>query len=101
MNPREMKNARTMSQITRFPNPERAWVMVRVPVMAVAVIPTIATAPMGSGFRMIPTMVAMKMASRCIPAGSTPEGAGQNQITAPRTRGMDKIRGAELANRTS
>ena len=90
MNPREMKNARTISQMTRFPNPERAWLMVRVLVMAVAAIPTMATAPMGSGFRMIPTMVAMKIASRCIAAGSTPEGAGTNQITAPRARGMAK-----------
>src|ERR1035437_6240438 len=65
--PREMKNARTISQITTSENPLIESAMLSVRLTAVTPIPIIATAPMGSGLRMIPTIVVTKMANRCSP----------------------------------
>src|SRR5512133_2030884 len=67
MKPREMKNARTMSQIVTSENPLMESAMPSVPDRAVIAIPTMATAPMGSALTMIPTMVLTKMAKRCSP----------------------------------
>jgi hypothetical protein len=43
-------------------------------------MPIIAIAPIGKGFRMMPTIVAMKIANKCQALGSTPTGLGTNQI---------------------
>ena len=94
MNPREMKKARTISQMTLLPKPLNESVTPSVPDAAVAQMPMKATAPMGSGFRMIPTIVATKIASRCIAAGSTPSGAGTNQSAHASTIGVKKVRAA-------
>ncbi len=67
MKPREIMKARTMSQITTSPKPLRESPMPRVPDTAVAPMPIMATAPMGSGARMIPAMVVTKMANRWRP----------------------------------
>ena len=67
MKPREMKKASTINQITTSEKPLSASAMGRVPLTAVRAIPTMATAPMGSGLRMMPIMVVMKMARRCRP----------------------------------
>ena len=67
MKPREMKKASTMSQITTSENPLSASAMGSVPLRAVMAMPRAAMAPMGIGLRMMPTMVAMKIARRCRP----------------------------------
>jgi len=59
--------------------------MVSVPVRAVTAIPIIAIAPIGSGFRIMPTIVATKIANKCQALGSTPAGAGMSQIPAVRS----------------
>ncbi len=91
MNPREMKKASTISQMTVLPNPESASPMVSVPVAAVAAMPTIATAPMGRGLSMIPMIVATKMASRWIAFGSTPSGAGRNHNATAAATGASSL----------
>jgi hypothetical protein len=55
--------------------------LVRVPLSAVAATPIIAMAPIGRGLRMIPTLVATKIANKCHALGWTPSGAGTKQIT--------------------
>ena len=67
MKPREIMKARTMSQITTSPKPLRDSPMPSVPDTAVTPMPIMATAPMGSGARMMPTMVVTKMAKRWRP----------------------------------
>ena len=83
MNPRETKNAITISHITRSPKPLTDCSTVSVPVRLVAVSPNTATTPIGNGLVMMPTMVAMKMASRCQAWISTPSGGGVNHTTTP------------------
>ena len=67
MKPREMKKARTMSQITTSEKPLMESAMLRVPVRVVAAMPMMATAPMGRALTMMPAMVATKRAKRCRP----------------------------------
>ena len=83
MKPREMKKPITTSQMTLLPKPLKDSLIVRVPVRAVAIIPSTATAPMGRGLAIIPTMVATKIASRRHALMSTPSGGGTNQIATP------------------
>lgn len=45
--------------------------------------PSMATAPRGSGFVMMPTIVPINTASRCHACIVTPTGGGMNQIRAP------------------
>ena len=78
MNPREMKKAITINQMTLLPKPLKASLMVSVPVTAVRAIPNRGTAPMRRGLAMIPTTVATKMAKRCHALISTPAGTGLN-----------------------
>ena len=67
MKPRANMKATMMSQRVFSAKPLRLSVTGRVPVMAVRPTPIMATAPMGSGRRMMPRMVATKMAKRCRP----------------------------------
>ncbi len=83
MNPREIKNAMTISQMVEFWKPLKASSMDKVLVRTVAMMARIATEPMGRGFHIRPTMVATKIANRCQACFSTPGGVGKNQITAP------------------
>ncbi|MEZ4560841.1 MAG: hypothetical protein R2854_31130 [Caldilineaceae bacterium] len=73
----------TISQIVELPNPLSESPMLKVPVSAVTVIPVSATAPMGMGFKMMPTMVPTKIANKCQASMATPSGGGINQMTAP------------------
>lgn len=57
--------------------------MVRVLVMVATESDMMAIAPIGSGFNMTPTIVAMKIASRCQPCGVSSSGLGQYQIAMP------------------
>src|SRR5664279_3284598 len=67
MKPRANMKATMMSQRVFSAKPLRLSATFRVPVMAVSATPMMATAPMGRGRRMIPRMVATKMAKRCRP----------------------------------
>lgn len=57
--------------------------MDKVRVRTVAVSPIITTAPIGSGCKMSPIIVDMKMANRCHASGSISVGWGENQIVTP------------------
>ena len=78
-----MKKAATTSQTTVLPKPAVASAIVRVPESTAKAAATKATAPIGMGRRMIPTIVATKMANRCHARGSTPDGIGTNQSAVP------------------
>ena len=53
IDPCEIKNAATISQIVLLLKPLRAWLMVSVPLSAVAAMPNRAMAPMGKGLAII------------------------------------------------
>ena len=78
-----MKNAATTSHTTVAPKPAVASPMVRVPDITAKATATNAMAPIGSGRRMIPTMVATNTASSCHARGSTPAGVGTSHSAAP------------------
>ncbi|MNR43469.1 hypothetical protein D3C85_1620920 [compost metagenome] len=52
-------------------------------VKAVKAMAIIHMVPIGAAFRIIPKMVATNMANKCQASGTTPFGAGINQIAAP------------------
>lgn len=83
MKPRAKKNARAMSQGIGSPKAENAAANVRVLVSTEAPRPKRATAPRGSGWVMIPTIVARKMARSCQASRETPDGTGTNQRITP------------------
>lgn len=83
MNPRAKKKARAMSHGIGSPKAEKAAEKVRVLVRTEAPRPMSATAPSGSGWVMIPTIVARKMASSCHALRETPLGTGTNQRITP------------------
>lgn len=83
MNPRAKKKARAMSQGMGSPKAEKAAENVNVLVKTEAPRPSRATAPRGSGWAMIPTMVARKMASNCHAFLETPDGTGTNHRINP------------------
>ncbi|GER55067.1 O-Glycosyl hydrolases family 17 protein [Striga asiatica] len=83
INPRAKKKASAISQGIGSPKAEKAAAKVRVLVRTHAPRPRRATAPSGSGWVMIPTMVARKMASSCQATRETPSGAGTNQRMTP------------------
>ncbi len=67
VNPSEMKNAATISQMVGSEKPPSATSGSSVPVIIAAVRPTRATAPSGSGCRIRPSTVPVKMASSAHP----------------------------------
>lgn len=83
MNPLAKKNASAISHGIGSPKAENAAEKVRVLVRTEAPNPNNATAPRGSGWVMIPTIVARKIASSCHAFLETPEGTGTNQIIIP------------------
>lgn len=83
MNPRAKKKARAMSQGIGSPKAEKAAAKVRVLVRTEAPSPRRATAPRGSGWVMIPTMVARKIARSCHALRVTPSGTGRNHTITP------------------
>lgn len=83
MNPRAKKKARAMSHGIGSPKAENAAENVRVLVKTEAPRPIRATAPRGSGWVMIPTTVARKMASNCHAFFETPAGVGTNHRITP------------------
>ena len=66
-----------------LPKPAVASAMVKVPERTAKAAAANATAPIGMGRSMIPTIVATKTASRCHARGSTPDGTGTSQSAAP------------------
>ena len=72
-----------MSQTVLLANPARASPILRTPVMVVTITPMITTAPMGTGLRISPKMVAAKIARRCQASGLTPAGMGEYQMITP------------------
>lgn len=72
-----------MSQGMGSPKAEKAAEKVRVLVRTEAPSPSKATAPRGSGWVIIPTMVARKIASNCHAFRETPDGTGRNHIMIP------------------
>lgn len=95
MKPRAKKKARAMSQGMGSPKAEKAAVKVRVFVRTQAPSPIRATAPRGSGWVMMPTMVARKMERSCQALRVTPAGAGTNQRMTPVA--IEAIRGWSAA----
>ncbi len=83
MKPRLMKNAMTISQMVVFEKPDRLSLSPTVPVSTLAVMAMMATAPIGAGLMIRPTMVAAKMANICHAFASSPAGTGQNHRAAP------------------
>lgn len=83
MNPLAKKNASAMSHGIGSPKAENAAEKVRVLVRTEAPNPINATAPSGSGWVMIPTIVARKIASSCHAFLETPDGSGTNQRIIP------------------
>lgn len=83
MNPLAKKKARAISHGIGSPKAEKAAEKVRVLVTTEAPRPMSATAPSGSGWVMIPTMVARKIASSCQAFLETPAGVGTNQRITP------------------
>ena len=82
-----------MSQMVEFPKPLSAFNIdlagspgARTWVAAQRVIPIIAMVPIDAALEMIPTMVAIKIASKCQAFGFTPSGTGINQMATPTTR---------------
>ena len=83
MKPLAKRKADTMSQMVALPKPERAsagFSTFRKPDRPTAMS---AMAPVGSGCRIKPTMVATKMANMCQAPGFSPSGIGQNQMATP------------------
>ena len=71
-----MKKAATTSHTTVLPKPAVASAIVSVPESTANAAATNATAPIGSGRRTMPTIMATKTASRCHARGCTPAGSG-------------------------
>ena len=76
MNPRARKNASAINHGISLENAENAAENGNKPVVMLTPSPIIATAPSGSGFVMIPTIVATKTASKFHACVVTPAGAG-------------------------
>lgn len=95
MNPRAKKKARAISHGIGSPKAEKAAENVRVLVRTDAPSPISATAPSGSGWVMIPTIVARNIASSCQAFLETPAGTGTNQRMTPVA--MEARRGAMAA----
>ena len=72
-------------------NAEKAAEKVSVFVSIVAPKPSMATAPRGRGWVMMPTMVPRKMASRCHACAFTPAGGGRNHTTTATATEMPKF----------
>ena len=80
-NPSAIKNAATIIQIESLPKPLSASSLAfMVPVIIAAPRPISATDGVGSGWKIRPRIVPAKIASICIPRGSTPGGTGINQM---------------------
>ncbi len=73
----------TISQIVLFPNPLNVFSIDSVPVNAVTANAKIAIAPIGKGLEIKPIIVATKIANKCHALGSSPDGAGINQMINP------------------
>ena len=82
MNPPDSQNAMAISQGISDANAENAAWNVSTPVIIDAPRPSIATAPSGSGWVMMPAMVPKKMANRCQACMVTPAGGGMTHIAA-------------------
>ena len=95
MKPRAKKKARAMSQGMGSPKAEKALAKVSVLVRTDAPRPRSATAPSGSGWVMMPTIVARKMARSCHAFLETPLGTGRNQMRTPVA--MEAARGFSAA----
>ena len=102
-----MKNAATTSHTTVLPKPPVASAIVSVPESTANATATKARAPMGIGRRTIPTIVATNTARSRNARGSTPSGAGTNQIrppariTAPRLAAFARAVGAVCRDASS
>ena len=83
MNPRARKNASAINHGISLENAENAAENGNNPVVMLTPSPIIATAPSGSGFVMIPTIVATKTASKFHACVVTPAGAGMRYRINP------------------
>jgi len=96
-----------MSQTRSVPFDFTTSANVMTPSSEATVAPISATADIGSGARTMPAIVATKMASIRHARGSTPSGAGTNQMMTPTTTGrtnrpvVDSFRGADPRARRS
>ena len=83
MKPLAKRKAETMSQIVALPKPDSAAAGLRTFRKPDRPTAMRAIAPIGSGCRIKPMIVATKMANMCQAPGFRPSGIGQNQIATP------------------
>lgn len=88
MNPPDSQKAMAINQGISLAKALNAAAKVRVLVIMVAPRPSMATAPRGRGWVMMPAMVPKKMERRCQAGRVTPAGGGMNQRAVERATQM-------------